>query len=162
MKHEDSSYGKKNSSYKNYKENSRKGADSKKLAYNFQPSFNPVFLPSVKTPYKPTGLGHQPLPKPKQLIPGPAIYKYWMKLIFYIWFWWFKIEEYKSFFHHFFFSLHFFFHLIVVLEFENTFNNLHFGRSWLKSTKPCPVIHHKSSSNHIRPSIDSPCTQGDL
>jgi len=83
MKNDNVSYEKKNSSYKNYKENSRKGADSKKFAYNFQPTFNPVFLPSVKTPYKPTNLGHQPLQKPRSLIPGPAIYKYWMKLIFY-------------------------------------------------------------------------------
>lgn len=76
MKNDNISYEKKNSSYKNYKENSRKGTDSKKFAYNFQPTFNPVFLPSVKTPYKPTNLGHQPLQKPRSLIPGPAIYKY--------------------------------------------------------------------------------------
>ena len=75
MKHEDSSYGKKGSSYK-YGQNSRKGADSKKFAYNFQPAFNPVFLPSVKTPYKPTPSNYQQLPKPKPLVPGPAIYKY--------------------------------------------------------------------------------------
>ena len=75
MRHDDSSYGKKGSSYK-YNENSRKGPDSKKFAYNFQPAFNPVFLPSVKTPYKPTPSNYQQLPKPKPLVPGPAIYKY--------------------------------------------------------------------------------------
>lgn len=78
MRHDESSYRKKESSYKIYGDaNSRKGPDSKKFAYNFQPAaFNPVFLPKVKTPLKPTGLGYQPLPKPKSLVPGPAIYKY--------------------------------------------------------------------------------------
>lgn len=73
MRHEGSSYQKKGSSYKY--NNSRKGADSKKFAYNFQPAFNPVFLPSVKTPQK-QGVAHQHLPRPKPLLPGPAIYKY--------------------------------------------------------------------------------------
>ena len=83
MRHDDSSYRKKESSYKKYVENnSRKGMDSKKFAYNFQPAaFNPVFMPKVKTPLKPSGLaglGYQPLTKPKPLVPGPAIYKYWL------------------------------------------------------------------------------------
>lgn len=86
MRHEDSSYRKKESSYKKYADNnSRKGTDSKKFAYNFQPvAFNPVYLPKVKTPGI-GGLGYQPLPKPKQLVPGAAIYKYWSWIfIFYI------------------------------------------------------------------------------
>lgn len=53
--------------------------DSKKFAYNFQPTINPVFLPIVKTPLKPGGLGYahiNGLNKPKPIIPGPAIFKY--------------------------------------------------------------------------------------
>ena len=86
MKNDDL-YRKKESSYKppTLQNNSRKGIDSKKFAYNFQPSINPVFLPIAKTPLKPGGLGglgglgYIPLNqmnKPKPLIPGPAIYKY--------------------------------------------------------------------------------------
>ena len=81
MKHDDNLYRKKDSSYKSkyVEKNSRKGIDSKKLAYNFQPGFNPinpVFLPLAKTPLKVGGGNYQPLPKNKALIPGPAIYKY--------------------------------------------------------------------------------------
>lgn len=78
MKNDDV-YRKKQSSYKPIQSNSRKGIDSKKFAYNFQPTINPVFLPSVRTPLKPTGLGYAHLGglnKPKPLIPGPAIFKY--------------------------------------------------------------------------------------
>ena len=84
MKNEDL-YRKKQSSYKapSLQNNSRKGIDSKKFAYNFQPTVNPVFLPIAKTPLKPGGLGGglgyiplNQLNKPKALIPGPAIYKY--------------------------------------------------------------------------------------
>lgn len=42
-------------------------------------------MPVVKTPFKPSGLGYQHLNglnKPKPIIPGPAIYKYWFLLIF--------------------------------------------------------------------------------
>lgn len=83
MKNDDGLLRKKESSYKPPLENnSRKGVDSKKFAYNFPPAFNPVFLPNVKTPLKPTGLGIPQLNmlnnlnKPRSLIPGPAIYKY--------------------------------------------------------------------------------------
>lgn len=82
MRHEDSSYRKKDSSYKSKygEKNSRKGIESNKFAYNFQPGLNPinpVFLPLAKTPLKP-GSNYQQhlLPKPRALIPGAAIYKY--------------------------------------------------------------------------------------
>lgn len=81
MRHEDSSYKKKELPIRSKygSKNSRKGIDSKKFAYNFQPgqiSINPVFLPITKTPGKLGNAGIQQLPKPKALIPGPAIYKY--------------------------------------------------------------------------------------
>ena len=80
MKNDDP-YRKKETSYKApvQDSNSRKGIDSKKFAYNFQPSINPVFLPLAKTPLKPSGLGYMQLNnlnKPKPIIPGAAIYKY--------------------------------------------------------------------------------------
>lgn len=53
--------------------------EGNKFAYNFQPAFNPVFIPIAKTPMKGNALGYMHingLNKPKPIIPGPAIYKY--------------------------------------------------------------------------------------
>ncbi len=80
MKNEQIYRKKEGSSYKppSLENNSRKGLEGK-LAYNFQPAFNPVFIPIAKTPLKPTGLGYMHLNglnKPKPIVPGAAIYKY--------------------------------------------------------------------------------------